>query len=168
MVAECILEVTLTEIVRAGSDEAHHTITPHGSLETLGYQVGYRFVERVIQSKVISTEHLEAMKFICKDFWNEIFGKQIDKLQTNHRGVFVLKDHTFRWLTRLSSSDDATVQTAATHLLQFPCGLIRGALANLGIAAAVTAEHISPPGCSFNIRVAAKVAAEDKPAAAAA
>lgn len=142
-VAESVLEVTLTELVN------------EGSLETLGYQVGYRFVERVIQSKVISTEHLEAMKFICKDFWNEVFGKQIDKLQTNHRGVFVLKDHTFRWLTRLSSSDESKVHKAALHLLQFPCGLIRGALANLGIAAAVTAEHISPPSCSFNIRVAA-------------
>jgi len=31
------------------------------------------------------SDHLEAIKFICKDFWSEIFKKQIDNLKTNHR-----------------------------------------------------------------------------------
>lgn len=31
------------------------------------------------------TDHLEAIKFICKDFWSELFKKQIDNLKTNHR-----------------------------------------------------------------------------------
>ena len=44
---------------------------------------------------------LELVKFLCKDFWSEIFNKQIDKLQTNHRGVFVLKDYNFGWLTKV-------------------------------------------------------------------
>lgn len=30
-------------------------------------------------------DHLEAIKFICKDFWTEVFKKQIDNLKTNHR-----------------------------------------------------------------------------------
>jgi len=34
------------------------------------------------------TDHLEAIKFICKDFWSEIFKKQIDNLKTNHRVSF--------------------------------------------------------------------------------
>ncbi|XP_056682796.1 uncharacterized protein [Spinacia oleracea] len=32
-------------------------------------------------------DHLEAIKFICKDFWSEIFKKQIDNLKTNHREI---------------------------------------------------------------------------------
>lgn len=34
------------------------------------------------------TDHLEAIKFICKDFWSELFKKQIDNLKTNHRVSF--------------------------------------------------------------------------------
>lgn len=33
------------------------------------------------------TDHLEAIKFICKDFWSELFKKQIDNLKTNHRVI---------------------------------------------------------------------------------
>lgn len=31
------------------------------------------------------SDHLEAIKFICKDFWSELFKKQIDNLKTNHK-----------------------------------------------------------------------------------
>lgn len=51
-------------------------------------------------------DHLEAIKFICKDFWTELFKKQIDNLKTNHRVrfksevlqvEFVVRDR-IRWL----------------------------------------------------------------------
>ncbi|XLT36107.1 hypothetical protein HN873_067399, partial [Arachis hypogaea] len=48
------------------------------------------------------SDHLEAIKFICKDFWTELFKKQIDNLKTNHRGTFVLQDNKFPWLERIS------------------------------------------------------------------
>ena len=28
---------------------------------------------------------LDAVKFICKEFWNEVFSKQVDNLKTNYR-----------------------------------------------------------------------------------
>jgi hypothetical protein len=28
---------------------------------------------------------LEVIKFVCKDFWQAVFKKQIDNLKTNHR-----------------------------------------------------------------------------------
>mmetsp|Transcript_32699 Transcript_32699/g.98635 ORF Transcript_32699/g.98635 Transcript_32699/m.98635 type:complete len:97 (+) Transcript_32699:397-687(+) len=86
--------------------------------------------------------------------WIGIFGKQIDKLQTNHRGVFVLKDYAFRWLTRHSCADEALSRARTQGLLQFSCGLLRGALANLGSQAIVTAElSLAYPACSFNIQI---------------
>ena len=30
-------------------------------------------------------DHLEVIKFICKEFWAELFQKQVDNLKTNHR-----------------------------------------------------------------------------------
>ena len=85
----------------------------------------------------------------------EVYRKQIDKLQTNHRGVFVLKDYSFRWLAHLSHGDEAKQRAAAARLLRFPCGLLRGALANLGLRASVSADPAAP-ACSFNIRIDAK------------
>ena len=30
-------------------------------------------------------DELDTMKFICKDFWNSVFKKQVDNLRTNHQ-----------------------------------------------------------------------------------
>jgi len=141
------------------------------------------------------TEHLEAIKFICKDFWSELFKKQIDNLKTNHRvshnknnpplvvstypnhmhcfcwhtifqGTFVLQDNRFRWLMRIpvdasldnmdspshryqSSGDKSMTQALSLHLY-FPCGIIRGALSNLGIPCAVSADISNLPACELN------------------
>ncbi|KAJ4763192.1 Trafficking protein particle complex subunit 6B [Rhynchospora pubera] len=111
-------------------------------------------------------DHLEAIKFICKDFWSELFKKQIDNLKTNHRGTFVLQDNHFRWLTRISldpaavANNDATSESESganmtSMLLYFPCGIIRGALNNLGISCAVSADMSNLPACSFVIRIKA-------------
>jgi hypothetical protein len=77
---------------------------------------------------------------------------QIDKLQTNHRGVFVLTDLRFKWLEKYSSDDIASKQAAA-KMLNVPCGIIRGALSNLGLLAIVNADFNNLPACTFNIRI---------------
>jgi len=154
-------------------------------IERLGFDVGYRLCERLAQSKPLgpglpppgssgaaaagggaggtaapavdpAALQLEAVKFLCKEFWMEVFRKQIDKLQTNHRGVFVLKDHELRWLRRLPPEDE-TARVAAIKLLAFPCGLIRGALSNLGIGAVVSCDFLADgknmAACSFNVKI---------------
>ncbi|KAG6498353.1 hypothetical protein ZIOFF_046265 [Zingiber officinale] len=85
--------------------------------------------------------------------WLELFKKQIDNLKTNHRGTFVLQDNKFRWFTLVSidpsSEDDEASQgsssEAANMLLHFPCGIIRGALSNVGISCAVSADASNLP-----------------------
>mmetsp|Transcript_12976 Transcript_12976/g.40017 ORF Transcript_12976/g.40017 Transcript_12976/m.40017 type:complete len:110 (+) Transcript_12976:313-642(+) len=99
-------------------------------------------------------DHLEVIKLLCKDFWYGIFRKQIDKLQTNHRGVFVLKDYSFRWMHQCSCGTDVVLNKVNVHVLQFPCGLLRGALSSLGLCALVTADPPSAQStCSFNIHI---------------
>lgn len=137
-------------------------------IEAIGYQVGHQLSERYTMDRPRFTDHLEAIKFICKDFWSEIFKKQIDNLKTNHRGTFVLQDNRFRWLAHISLhlspdgtglSQDASglvenkaAQAASMHLY-FPCGIIRGALTNLGIPCAVSADISNLPACSFVVRI---------------
>ena len=54
-------------------------------LEAVGFQVGERLVERYTKERPRFSDTLEIIKFICKDFWYEVYRKHIDKLQTNNR-----------------------------------------------------------------------------------
>ncbi|KAE8010113.1 hypothetical protein FH972_006506 [Carpinus fangiana] len=140
-------------------------------IEAIGFQVGHQLSERYTMERPRFSDHLEAIKFICKDFWSELFKKQIDNLKTNHRGTFVLQDNRFRWLARMSvdpsseagdlsqensagAPENKAAQATSMHLY-FPCGIIRGALSNLGIPCAVSADISNLPACSFVVRIKA-------------
>ncbi|XP_076949094.1 uncharacterized protein LOC143621619 [Bidens hawaiensis] len=158
-VSESCMDTLLTEIVSSYSTRfyANKPELAARRLEAIGYQVGHQLAERYTMDRPRFTDHLEAIKFICKDFWSELFKKQIDNLKTNHRGTFMLQDNKFRWLSRVSpdpavESSDATQDTTSMHLY-FPCGIIRGALSTLGIPCAVSADVSSLPACSFVIRI---------------
>ncbi|KAH7293701.1 hypothetical protein KP509_28G037500 [Ceratopteris richardii] len=173
-VAESCVEWVSMETVEAYCRRLHPTKPELAGrrIEAIGYQVGLQLAERYTKERPRFTDHLEAIKFICKDFWVEIFKKQVDNLKTNHRGVFVLQDNQFRWLTHISldsplyNGDRVTLETslsnnavmaarAAGQYLYFPCGLIRGALTNLGVPCDVSAEVANLPACSFIIRIKA-------------
>lgn len=154
-VAEASLDFLAMEMV----EHMLQSQTPHEpagvKLEATGYAVGQRLAERTTASRPPLADTLDVVKFVCKEFWYEVFRKQVDNLRTNHRGVYVLQDNRVRWLARLSPSptDSASVRTKATLLASFPCGLIRGALSTFGIDALVSAELTALPGCQFTIKI---------------
>jgi hypothetical protein len=140
MIQEMVATIERTTPTSDVVDEETAALAVHVKLEALGYDVGYRYIERVGQQRLIPSEPLEAIKLVCKELWQGVFGKSIDKLQTNHRGVFVLKDNSFRWIARHSGKSDIDVKQMQMKSLKFPAGLLRGALANLGYTAVVTAD----------------------------
>ncbi|KAL8242498.1 hypothetical protein R6Q59_012800 [Mikania micrantha] len=169
-VSESCMDSLLTEIVSSYCNRfyANKPELAARRIEAIGYQVGHQLTERYTIERPRFSDHLEAIKFICKDFWFELFKKQIDNLKTNHRGTFVLQDNKFRWLSRMSGdssveissaaqdsstmSDNKFAQATSMHLY-FPCGIIRGALSTLGIPCAVSADISNHPACSFVIRI---------------
>ena len=80
----------------------------------------------------------------------------------------MLQDNRFRWLAHISlhlspdgsglSQDGSglvenkAAQAASMHLY-FPCGIIRGALTNLGIPCAVSADISNLPACEYLFQV---------------
>ncbi|KAE8741369.1 hypothetical protein FOCC_FOCC013068 [Frankliniella occidentalis] len=121
------------------------------ALEYMGFSSGYRIIERLTKERPRFNDELDTVKFICTDLWSTIYKKQIDNLRTNHQGVYVLHDCAFRFLSKLSSGRQYL--ESAPKYVAFTCGLIRGALANLGIKCLVTAEVQNMPGCKFHIQV---------------
>jgi hypothetical protein len=87
----------------------------------------------------------------------QVYGKAVDKLQTNHRGVFVLKDFGFKWTAQHSGKSDVASKQLQLKYLKFPSGLLRGALKALGFDASVSAEVDSSDASrqvtSFHVRL---------------
>ncbi|KAI5804017.1 transport protein particle component [Peziza echinospora] len=126
-------------------------------LELLGYRVGHGLAERFSRDRARMNDTLDVIKFCCKDLWTIVFRKQIDNLKTNHRGVYVLTDNTFRPFSRMSTEAGGGALVRAQPYLWFPCGVIRGALANMGVQASVQAETTELPGAIFKIETIGRV-----------
>ncbi|XP_016359263.1 trafficking protein particle complex subunit 6B-like isoform X2 [Sinocyclocheilus anshuiensis] len=126
-------------------------------LESMGFRVGQGLIERHISVCRFTKDtprfkdELDVMKFICKDFWTSVFKKQIDNLRTNHQGIYVLQDNKFHQLTQLSAGKQYLEH--APKFLAFTCGLVRGALSNLGVKSIVTAEVSVMPACKFQVMI---------------
>eukprot|EP00899_Mesostigma_viride_P021306 jgi/Mesvir1/29177/Mv20966-RA.1 len=120
-------------------------------------------------------DHLDVIKFLCKEVWAELFKKQVDNLRTDNHGRYVLQDNTFRWLGHVSMnsapaagpmadraggpvgdpslSGSGSAASDVVPYLFFPCGIIRGALTSLGVPCTVSSEVTALPACSFTICV---------------
>ncbi|EYE97282.1 trafficking protein particle complex subunit [Aspergillus glaucus CBS 516.65] len=121
-------------------------------LESLGYRVGQGLAERFSRDRPRFADNLDVIKFLCKDLWTILFRKQVDNLKTNHRGVYVLTDQSFRPFARMSMAARTEAVAMAQAYLYFPCGVIRGALANMGISTSVQAETSELPAATFQIK----------------
>jgi len=123
-------------------------------LEAIGMHVGANFSERLCRDRPLFSETLDAIKFICKDVWAACWDKQVDNLRTNHRGVYVLQDNSFKPITRLSSCDGRAEAIKRARLyVAIPAGIIRGALSRLGYAGTVNPEITSLPQCTFQVKL---------------
>ncbi|KAI8983301.1 transport protein particle component [Trametes punicea] len=123
-------------------------------LEAVGMHVGANMAERLCHDRGLFTDTLDAIKFICKELWNSCWDKQVDNLRTNHRGVYVLQDNSFKPLTRISSWEGRAESLRQSRLyVAVPAGIIRGALARLGFQAVVVPEVTNLPQCTFQIKL---------------
>jgi hypothetical protein len=151
MADDILLEYLHREIVRYVNERG----SPHANsierLEFLGFQVGQALVERLTKDLPRFRDELDTVKFICKDFWNVVYKKQVDNLRTNHQGVYVLQDNRFRFLLQIA--DNKANLELISEYLALPCGLIRGALTNLGVTCIVTAEVVKLPECKFQVQM---------------
>lgn len=124
--------------------------------ETYGFQVGIRLCELLMYKNLQSskiTNILDIMKFVCRDVWRCLYGKQMDNLRTNHRGVFVLVDNNCRLISSMNSSKGLPdTISRARSFLWFPCGVIRGILLSFGIESLVNAEINQFPSVIFSIQ----------------
>ncbi|KIJ60121.1 hypothetical protein HYDPIDRAFT_117584 [Hydnomerulius pinastri MD-312] len=123
-------------------------------LEAIGLHVGGNFAERLCRDRPTFGDSLDAIKFVCKELWVSCWDKQVDNLRTNHRGVYVLQDNAFKPVVRISSWEGrAEALKRAKLYVALPAGIIRGALARMGLHGTVIPEITSLPHCTFQIKL---------------
>lgn len=151
--ASCLFELLHSELIKYiySASEDVNSDKCISQLESLGFRVGQSIVEQLTKDSQRFKDELDIMKFICRDFWTAFYKKQVNNLRTNHQGVFVLQDNEFKLLTQMSTGKQYIEH--APKYLAFPCGLVRGALANLGINSIVTAEVVTMPAVKFQIMI---------------
>ncbi|KIP07335.1 hypothetical protein PHLGIDRAFT_105806 [Phlebiopsis gigantea 11061_1 CR5-6] len=123
-------------------------------LESIGMHVGANVAERLCHDRALFENTLDAIKFICKDLWSACWDKQVDNLRTNHRGVYVLQDNSFKTIQRISSwGGRADALKKAKIYVAMPAGIIKGALARLGLQTVVVPEITTLPQCTFQVKL---------------
>ncbi|CAD5223898.1 unnamed protein product [Bursaphelenchus okinawaensis] len=133
------------------SDKVFEQANVETRLERMGFRVGYSLAEKLSKDMPRIPGELESVKFICKEFWNNVFGKQVDNLRTNHQGTYVIQDNKFPLLT--SFSEGQQYLSDAILFLALPAGILRGALSNLGIETVVVGSSDGLPVARFNVTV---------------
>lgn len=122
-------------------------------LETIGHHVGYHITATLARDRARFSDTLDVLKFICKEVWTAVWGKQVDNLRTNHRGVYVLHDNNFQPLRHVSTTQGAQVTAKEAKIfLSYPVGIVKGALAQLDVQSVVVAETNQAPGCTFHVK----------------
>ena len=152
---EAVLEFILMEIV--------HQVAV-SRIESIGFRVGERLVERcLLHATTLSdrVSELDAVKFVCKDVWQALFGKPVDSLKTNHKGVFVLFDARLRWLRRVRETPVSDGVPAMWGI--FPAAVLRGALTHLQHPCRIRVQcEPAPPSAVFTVKMMRVVEEEEE------
>ncbi|AET40179.1 Trs33p Ecym_5425 [Eremothecium cymbalariae DBVPG len=126
----------IQELYEANDSKRDHI---YERLSQIGFQIGSKLTELLIYNNnpnlhFESMDLLAVMKFICRDVWKQLFGKQIDNLKTNHRGTFYLFDYDYQPIQDFSLDGEISEKELqmVEPYLEIPCGIIKGILASLG------------------------------------
>jgi hypothetical protein len=81
-----------------------------------------------------------------------MFGKIMDRLQTNNKGIYVLFDSTLKWVRHATHPDLEVMSRMNTMTLGIVSGAIKGCLQALGLDTK-TSETVEGAFYKFTIRI---------------
>ena len=97
-------------------------------------------------------EVLEKVKWICKVFWQDYFGKGADNLKTNHKDLYVVADLNFALFRTLSGSGDSGKQFLEA-VQEFLSGLFGGLLEKMGVYWNEIEVEANVEACSLTVSI---------------
>lgn len=126
--------------------------TRRKELKEVGVSVGAKVAESVAREHIWNKEVNSKLRFVCKEFWTFMFGKTMDRLQTNNKGIYVLFDSTLKWARHATHSDLEVMSRTNSMTLGIVSGAIKGCLQALG-QDTKTSEAVEGTTYKFTIRI---------------
>lgn len=119
------------------------------ALDRHGYYLGAKIVSRLTLGKGCIWDSNSCVILVCKDIWTYLFGFNASRLQSNGQGTYMILSDQITWINHVSTGlpkgvkDPQKKRQAMSneykmYYLHLIAGIIRGALASLGITAVVT------------------------------
>ena len=76
----------------------------HQEIQNVGVVLGKKIIDILTMNRLnLPQTQLEIVKFLGVNFWEYVFGKTFDKLQTSHTGTYEIRDNN-KFISRISSS----------------------------------------------------------------
>lgn len=136
----------LSQLADEDENEYNNTLK---RIRDIGIKLGSKLTNLLVFTNNVNLNFKEmdlllVMKFICRDVWKQMFGKQMDNLKTNHRGTFYLIDYDYGMIqdfcietnTLPSQLNEEVITNKELKLvepfLELPVGIIKGVLLSLG------------------------------------
>ncbi|GAB67368.1 transport protein particle (TRAPP) component Bet3 [Plasmodium cynomolgi strain B] len=109
-------------------------------LKGMGKDIGRKLIERVLIYKNDFNDLKDIAKLIGRDVWVILFNKNVDKIQTYKKGVYVLIDNDIgTYLNHLLLDNDTNQKSNFTHyVLVLILGIIKGILKRFRMKGSVT------------------------------
>ena len=76
------------QVIHSDSAVSATSSSPTSQLELLGYNTGYRFIERLAKDYPKFKDELDLLKFICKDFWVAVFRSAYTHTQRTYLNIW--------------------------------------------------------------------------------
>lgn len=115
----------------------------------VGFRIGRGVIEKITENCLEkfkeapnSAKCTAQIKFICKEFWNFVFLKNVDQVNTNTKGVFFISVFNFTMFQKLFSNDSVEVQEYKNLWYFLIKGLIEGAMKGLSYPSDTTVETL--------------------------
>lgn len=125
-------------------------------IDEMGCHLGERITNHLLNKINLSTstkmEVDEIMKFLGRDVWLFVFGKQIIKLQTNRKGTFLIDCDELKFHHSLITEKNGSSENLE-HILCFICGIIKGVLGTFNYESNVTAAFKLQPIINYLLNV---------------
>jgi len=117
-------------------------------IEEIGSHLGERIANHLLNNFAVNTstklELDDIMKFLGRDVWLFLFGRQISKLQTNRKGIFLIDCDDIKFHHNLIK-DKNTNDEMLTNILCCVSSIIKGVLSAFNIESSVSANFKAQP-----------------------
>ncbi len=153
---------TMNYILKKENLEINQKIS---QIDEIGSHLGERITNHLLNKNNLSTstkmEVDEIMKFLGRDVWLFLFGKQITKLQTNRKGTFLIDCDELKFHHCLISEKN-NLNENLEIILSFICGIIKGVLGTFNHECNVIATFKIQPIINLLLNVSNPIPIDNK------